>query len=122
MASVLCTGVDQGLLNTRKLILERAGHKVIPALGEKELVSACTTYAFDVAVIGQTVSELEKRRILRLIREHCPRATVLELFSPATGKMLPDADDWLEVPAKIPFDLAQRVSMLVSRRSGASSS
>jgi hypothetical protein len=35
MAAVLCTGIDEGLLNSRKLILEKAGHNVIPARGEE---------------------------------------------------------------------------------------
>lgn len=122
MAAVLCTGVDEGLLRSRKLILERAGHHVIPALGEKQLIAACTTYRFDVAVVGQTVSQVEKQHILRLVRQHCPNAKVLELFIPSTGKMLPEADDWLEVPARIPFDLAERVNELASKSSGASSS
>jgi hypothetical protein len=122
MAAVLCTGVDEGLLKSRKLILERAGHLVIPALGEKQLIAACTTYLFDIAVIGQTVSKLEKQRILGLIRHHCPKTRVLELFSPATGKQLSDADDWLEVPAQVPSDLAERVSMLASNGSGGSGS
>jgi hypothetical protein len=122
MAAVLCTGVDEGLLNSRKLILEKAGHRVIAARGEKELVAACTTYRFDIAVVGQTVSQFEKHRILRLIRNYCPDTKVLELFVPSTGKMLPDADDWLEVPARIPADLAERVSMLASKPSSASSS
>jgi hypothetical protein len=45
----------------------------------------------------------------------------LELFVPSTGKMLSEADDWLEVPARIPGDLAERVSLLASKPSGASS-
>ena len=120
MAAVLCTGVDKGLLKSRQLILEYAGHIVIPALGENELIAACTTHRFDVAVIGQIVSKFEKQRILQLIRKHCPNAKALELFVPSTGKMLPEADDWLEVPARIPFDLAERVSALAERRDKAS--
>jgi hypothetical protein len=112
MASVLCTGTDESLIKTRKLILERAGHKVVPALGEPQLIEACEKHSIDVAVIGQTIARNEKRRVLRLIRQNCPAAKVLELYSPTTGKVLPDADDWLEVPADVPSDLAERVSKL----------
>ena len=42
MSLVLCTGVDPVLMETRKLILERAGHTVITAMGERELAAAQT--------------------------------------------------------------------------------
>ena len=119
MASVLCTGVDQSLLTTRRLILERAGHQVTTAHNEQELIAACTTGHFDVAVVGQTVTPRVKRRVLTLLREQCPGIKVLELFTPSTGRELADADDWLLVPAEVPADLAQRVAALASQPSGA---
>lgn len=116
VASVLCTGSDESLVKTRKLILERAGNRVVSALGEPELVQACSENAFDIAVVGQTISRNEKLRVLRLIRQHSPDTTVLELYSPSTGKVLAEADDWLEVPAAIPSDLAERVAKLAGDR------
>jgi PleD family two-component response regulator len=115
MANVLCTGVDEALLHTRKLILETAGHEVTIALGEQELTAACVKKKFDVVVVGQTVARFEKLRIFRLVRECTPTAKVLELYSPATGRFLPDADDWLVVPADVPADLATRVSTLAQK-------
>ncbi len=117
MAFVLCTGVDRGLMNTRRLILQRAGHVVETAIGEEELLAAFSVRQFDIAVIGQMISLSEKQRIMRLTRQHCPGVKVLELFSPFTGEQLPDADDWLEVPAMIPYDLATRVSALAGEKS-----
>jgi hypothetical protein len=115
VALVLCTGVDASLIMTRAMILERAGHKVVPALSEPQVTDACKGRTFDVAVIGQAVSPLEKIRIFNLVRMNCPRAKVLELFHPPTGKVLRDADDWLEVPTDIPANLAERVSALAAR-------
>ena len=112
MALVLCTGRNDLLIATRKAILERAGHKVVTATEERELIAACIANRFDVAVIGQTISANQKTRVLSLIREHCPPARVLELFSPNRGKDLAGADDWLEVPASVPSDLAERVSAI----------
>jgi len=112
VALVLCTGTDDSLIASRKLILERAGHKVVTATEEREVITACAANRFDVAVIGQTVSPNQKRRILFLVREHCPPAKVLELFSPHRGKDLGSADDWLEVPASVPSELAERVSAI----------
>jgi hypothetical protein len=42
VALVLCTGIDPVLMETRKLILERSGHKVMSATAEPELENACT--------------------------------------------------------------------------------
>ena len=107
-------------MQTRALILERAGHSVIPAMGEWELIDACSRNSFDVAVIGHSVPPFEKARVLRLIRQHCPNTKVLELFVASQGKKLADADDWLEGAMPHPSDLIERVSMLASRASGAS--
>jgi len=41
VALVLCTGVDKVLLETRKLILEHAGHTVVSVSDEVSLLSAC---------------------------------------------------------------------------------
>ena len=115
MALVLCTGVDPVLLETRKLILERAGHKVITAADDSSVVTACRQNIFDVAVIGQAVSPKTKRQIMTLIRTHCASAKVLELYRFSMGKTLENADSWLEVPADVPQDLADRVTALAHK-------
>jgi|SwirhisoilCB2_FD_contig_123_80738_length_620_multi_3_in_0_out_2_2 CheY-like chemotaxis protein len=112
MATVLCTGWDQGLLDTRTLILESAGHEVHQARTQGEVVSACEEHQFDVAVIGQTVSNRMKRVVVSIVKENCPEVRILELYQPHVGKAIDDADSWLEVPADIPSDLAERVGQL----------
>src|SRR5579859_5115570 len=114
MALVLCTGVDKTLLSTRKFILEHAGHTVIAVSDESALVAACRKHRFDVAVIGQTVSSNVKRRIFSLIRENSPDAKVLELYPFHDGRVLDHADAWLAVPADVPQDLADRVTVLAA--------
>ena len=112
MAMVLCTGWDQGLLDTRTLILKSAGHEVHQARTQGEVVSACEQHQFDVAVIGQTVSSRMKRVVVSIVKENCPAVKILELYQPHVGKAIEDADSWLEVPADIPSDLAERVGQL----------
>lgn len=121
MALVLCTGIDPGLLETRRIILERAGHTVIMATDERQLTAACEINRFDVAVIGQTVSPRMKRTVASLIRKCCPSAKILELYPQYQGKAVEDADSWLPVPAEIPPELAERVGELANRedRNGA---
>jgi CheY-like chemotaxis protein len=116
VAYVLCTGVDPALMATRKLLLERAGHTVFTAADERELTSACQQIRFDVAVVGQSMSTASKERIAAAIRKSCPGVKILELFSPHQGKLLEDADSWLEVPADVPEDFAERVSELARKR------
>jgi CheY-like chemotaxis protein len=101
-------------METRRLILEQAGHSVIQASSEPEVVRACSTHAIQVAVISQTIEPQEKLRAFALIREHCPSAKVLSLYVRGLGKALPDADDWLEVPVNVPASLAERVSQLAA--------
>src|SRR5438067_11336775 len=115
MASVLSTGADPHLMATRALVMEKAGHRVVTALGDSEVLAACQQNRFDVAVIGQVMRRQEKQRLLRVIRENAPNSKVLELYNTVTGKILPDADGWLEVPATIPNELASTVSALAVR-------
>jgi hypothetical protein len=85
------------------------------ATSERDLSAACEKHTFDVAVIGQTVSPRMKRTIASLIRSHCPSAQVLELYQRHEGKVLEDADSWMDVPADVPHDLADRVNELMGK-------
>lgn len=115
MALVLCTGVDKAVLETRKLILENAGHTVVTVTDETTLVSVCQKQSFEVAVVGQTLSPNMKLRVATLIKENCPDAKILELYSPHLGKMLDDSDSSLVVPAHAPRELAERVGELAKK-------
>ena len=119
MALVLCTGVDKALLQSRRLILERAGHTVVSAADEKTLATVCQKHSFDVAVIGQTVSRNMKDRFAAVVRQHCPAAKILELYPLYTEKVLADADAWLSVPVDVPKELADRVDELAQGKRGA---
>ena len=117
MALVLCTGVHRNLVETRKLLLEDAGHTVITALTEPAVEHACEEHSFDVAVIGQAITPKEKARFLAIVRRYCPSAKVLELYPSYLGRTLEAADDWLQVPLDVPPELADRVTAL-ARSSG----
>src|SRR5207247_1157926 len=110
MPRVLCTGAEPALMRTRQLLLENAGHTVVAAMDEESLIAACEQNAFEVVLIGQMLSVPSKMRILVLVRQHCPSARVLELYTRTTGRILKDADSWLEVPVDVPRELAEHVS------------
>lgn len=112
MAKVLCTGADPVLLETRKLILEHAGHTVISAMNQQMVTAACNKTKFQVAVIGQSVSSHTKKNIASLVRRYCPSAKILELHQVHQARTIEDADAWLEVPVDVPAELAERVAQL----------
>jgi CheY-like chemotaxis protein len=114
MALVACTGADKALLQTRRFILEAAGHTVVTITDEKSLLAACKTHTFDVAVIGQSTGPRMKHRIAALVREYCPKAKVLELYVPHLGRELTDADAWLATPTEVPREFADRVNELAN--------
>jgi hypothetical protein len=114
MALVLCTGIDKALLETRRYILERAGHTVVTVSDELTLLTVCKKHSFEVAVIGQTTGTGMKRRFRDLIREHCTDAKILELYQPHVGRVLEDADSHLEAPVAVPKELADRVNELAN--------
>lgn len=114
MALVLCTGVNLALLQTRKYILERAGHTVVTATDEPTLLAACRVHPFNVAVIGQTTGNHTKRRIAQLVRENCDDVKLLELYEPRIGPVVEDADAHLATPVDVPTELVDTVNELAT--------
>ena len=78
MALVLCTGSNPEAMLARRELLQKAGHRVVTAVNEKELSEACKQHQFEVVVIGQALSKSMKQHIVDLIRQHCPDTKVLE--------------------------------------------
>lgn len=116
MSLVLNTGAYPPLLETRRLVLEHAGHFVVTTkAAESEIAAVCQGYPFDVAVIGQSASAQLKRRIFHVVRRHCSSARVLELVAPYSKRVLENADAWLEIRPMAADMLAQRVSELAKR-------
>jgi hypothetical protein len=115
MSLVLNTGAYPPLLETRRLVLENAGHFVITSVEESGIALACQGYPFDVAVIGQSAPAYLKRRIFHLVRKHCGTARILELITTDSGRALEAADAWLEVQPMQAHLFAQRVSELARR-------
>jgi CheY-like chemotaxis protein len=118
MPLVLCTGKDASLMKTRQLILERAGHTVLPASNSRELEKVCSKHKFDVVIIGQSTPARLKREHIAIIRRFCPTSKVLELYPPYVGKILDDADAWLEMPPESPEQLIATVNRLAEKKTG----
>lgn len=113
MATILCAGVHEGLVHTRRLILEGAGHVVVTAMSSPEIITACQKFKFNVAVIGHSSDPNTKREWATLVQKHCPSTKILEIVLPHHDPSISSADAWLEAPA-IPEQLAERVKELGS--------
>jgi len=64
------------------------------------------------------MSPQTKLALAAIIRKKCPSAKILELCPLHKGRVLDDADSWLDVPADVPRELAERVSVLAAERKG----
>jgi DNA-binding NtrC family response regulator len=115
MALILCTGTDDAVMQTRQLILERAGHTVVLASDDRNIEKACTTQHPTVVVIGQNTSPAVKLRHFQTVQEHCKEAKILELHRPFSERTLDRADAWLVMPNDSPEKLAEVVTDLAKK-------
>jgi len=116
VACVLCVGTDELLMDTRRLLLQRAGHTVVIAADLRIIEAACHERRFDVVVLGDALVPPEKRRVADLVHEVCAGARILELHKVNQRPAVSDADDWMESPAEVPASFAERVSSLAARK------
>ena len=102
-------------METRRLILERAGHSVTGVRDFREIVASCRSTTFSLAILGQTLPAKEKLRVCEVVRRECPGAKILELHTGVTPE-LPSADAHLQVAAGVPDKLLDCVSELAAVR------
>lgn len=111
-ADILCVGIDNAAMQTRLLILERAGHNVIQARDLRRVKTACETISFDIAILGQSLSGNEKKRIIDVVIACCKTAKILELHT-GIAPELTEADAHLQVSAMDPEVLIEAVDTLL---------
>ena len=111
-ADILCVGIDNAAMQTRMLILERAGHRVIQARNLRQVGAACETISFDIAILGQSLNSNEKMRIADVVLTSCKSAKILELHKGYEPE-LPAADAHLQVSAMEPEGLIETVNTLL---------
>ena len=81
---ILCISATEAILQTRKLLLERHGYAVIPALNFRDVEQACKDGKFDLALVGHDLEAKIKKALGLKIREHCSGVPILEMcrYSP----------------------------------------
>jgi hypothetical protein len=111
-ADILCIGLDSAAMQTRLLILQRAGHNVIQARDLRRVKIACETVLYDIAIIGQSLSCNEKRRISDAVVAACKTAKILELHT-SIAPELPEAGAHLQANAMEPEVLIETVGTVL---------
>lgn len=102
-------------MQTRRMILERCGHSVTAAQDLREVMAACRSESFSVAILGQTLPQKEKLRVSDLVRSECPHAKILELHTGITPELV-SADAHLHVLTGAPEELVDCVNQLTTNR------
>ncbi len=113
MARILCIGSYPVVVESRKAVLEQAGHDVVALVEPCDVAAACQGVSFDVAIIGQSNSPDRLKLMASDIRRHSPSAKILELYLWNQNRVIDDADAWLQLPV-LARDLIQRVLELVN--------
>jgi hypothetical protein len=114
MADVLCIGMDDAAMQTRRLILEKAGHAVSQARDLRRVKEECEVNSFAVVILGQSLNASEKRRITDVVLTSCKSAKILELHKGVQPE-LPHADDHLQITVSEPQDLVDAVAALLQK-------
>ena len=108
---ILCIGINDAAMHTRRLILEKAGYRVTQARDLRQVKTECESTSFSVAVLGQSLNPSEKKRIADVVLQHCKSAKILELHQ-GIAPELPEADAHLHIAASEPEGLVEAVSTL----------
>lgn len=116
MATILCTGDEPLLLETRKLILQKKGHTVVSAQDQSSVLAICQQHTIDVAVIGECKQPEKKKQMAVLIRRHCPSVKILELHGIYQSKILKDPNSTLAMPPEMPDLLTRYVDELLTSK------
>ncbi len=114
MADILNIGSDSVLLTTRRVNLERAGHRVTQAHDLHQVLAACGRKSLDVVILCNTLNESEKMRVADVVRRFCGDVMLLDLHN-GSRPDLPYADAHLQAQGSRPQELLRAVDALTHK-------
>jgi len=115
-ARVLTIANDEPALETWRLLLESKGHEVVSATGAGAL-EQCAHGPYDVFVLGRSVPDAEKKRLVEGLRGCCPAPVI----SVSAGDVAPvDGADFHHKPS--PEEVLLRIAEIVMKKSAAKTS
>ena len=109
---LLCVDMNHAAMQTRQLILEKAGYTVALARDLRQVQAECESISYSIVILGQSINSSEKRRITDVVLTCCKTAKILELHS-GIAPELPEADAHLHVIATEPEGLVEAVTTLL---------
>jgi DNA-binding response OmpR family regulator len=86
MAKILSISYDPILLETRDLILRKAGYDVSSVVGFSQAIES--TEHYDLIVMGHSIPQGDKRAIVRQLRERGCDSPVLSLIKPGERQIV----------------------------------
>src|ERR1044071_4783123 len=76
---ILCVSYYEFLLVARRMLLEKQGYKVTPALTSQEATARCRPGdKFDLFILGHSIPRIDQQQMMKTFREHSP-APILSL-------------------------------------------
>jgi DNA-binding response OmpR family regulator len=71
MPRILSISYDKALLQTRALMLSRAGFEVESAIGFTAAIQACKKGTFDLVILGHSIPSEDKSEIVNQLKDVC---------------------------------------------------
>lgn len=106
---ILCVVEDPIVRQTKKMVLEHIGFAVMDVGTLREVEYVTSRSAFDLAIIGRSLSEESKRLMADAIRRNVPGTPILEMCN--VSPVITGADHVLR--STNPEDLAEMVKMIL---------
>ena len=103
---LLAVSYQPSSLNSRKTLLESAGHMAVPASTLDTALFAVCQYRYDLLVLGATVPDADRQKIAQAMRSVSPATSILAVggspFGYADGVVeAHDADKLLEAIGQV---------------------
>jgi CheY-like chemotaxis protein len=115
VTDVLCVGMNDAAMQTRKLVLEKAGLNVSQARDIRQVQAACESNSFAVVILGHSLNRNEKKRVSDVVLTYCKTAKILELHT-GIAPEVSSADGHLQANLTEPEALVEAVNRLLRKR------
>lgn len=114
---ILSVSYYEELLITRRMLLEREGHKVTSALGFTDSAKQCKRDIFDLFILGHSIPDPDKKELIKIFRI-ANRAPVLSLRRHGE---IPVAIADYQIPVDDPVEFLKTVAKILGNRSSRAS-
>src|SRR5215471_16434222 len=75
-ARILSVSYDEALRRTRQLLLEAQGYQLISTDRLESTLEQCKLGGFDLFVLGHSIPQEDKQRLVEAFRQHCSAPTI----------------------------------------------